>query len=200
MVSPMRWSTGGSFAILVCAAVVGCGAMPGRPTSQQVEAARSAESATPGDSSGGTTEDSAREPEQQPPASRTPGPRVPPRTTDLPGVPGSPVTYDVTIFYAFPPDEVRQKIEDQLAPQLPPHCRPDLCGITFRVEPQEGGDCVTSTAPLTVYPGGTITIFLGVECPETTSSESPEPTSESTSEPASESTPESASEPTSSGP
>ncbi|QQQ79657.1 hypothetical protein IOD16_15395 [Saccharothrix sp. 6-C] len=185
----MKWWTGGAFAILACAVAVGCADEPGRSVSGQVTAGRPEGSADPAapvepGPTTGTRAGAPRSDTEPAPTARTR------EETELPGVPGSPVTYDVTIFYAFPPDEVRRKIEVQLAPQLPAHCRPDLCGITFEVEPREGGDCVTSTSPLTVYPGGVITIVLGAPCPGTTPSEaSSEPPADPTADSTAESTP-----------
>jgi hypothetical protein len=85
--------------------------------------------------------------------------------TDLPGVPGSPITYDATNLAGQHPGRVRRVIGERLAPKLPPHCRANLCGITFAISTEEGDEkCFKRAAPQTVYPGGVITLFVGVEC------------------------------------
>ncbi|MFI9007549.1 hypothetical protein ACIGNX_10000 [Actinosynnema sp. NPDC053489] len=156
----MRWpTTGGCFTILACAVLAGCATTPQGPPTTPAGGSLPAES--------GAARDTAT---AEPGATTSPAPGGVPataeRTTrDLPGVPGSPVTYDVTNFEGHFPDEVEAKITEQLRPKLPPRCRDTLCGITFDVESQDGGNCVTHAAPPTVHPGEKITIFLGQTCP-----------------------------------
>ncbi|MFD0203630.1 MULTISPECIES: hypothetical protein [Saccharothrix] len=177
----MRWLTGGSSAIVVCAVVVGCAGVPGRPTAQRVDAVQSTGSVppgrtavdtpggTPGEPSGGTPQQPGTRPE--PPVSHHTTPYVPPRKTDLPGVPGSPITYDVTELVGLEAEVVRQGVAADLRAA---NCGADLCGIRIVTSPPGSRDCVESVSPPPVYPGGTVTIHLGARCfGETTPDEVP---------------------------
>ncbi|WP_461118274.1 hypothetical protein [Saccharothrix stipae] len=102
-----------------------------------------------------------------PPAPGEPTTRDTPKTDkdDLPGVPGSPITYDPTNLQGLHPERVRRVIEERVAAELPPHCRATLCGIKFAYSTtQDGEKCFRSASPTTVYPGGTITLFVGLTC------------------------------------
>jgi hypothetical protein len=75
---------------------------------------------------------------------------------EAPGVPGSPIPYDNTLFNAGP-DLAKQSIERQIAEQ----CGPDLCGVRVDIEQRGDGDCITEISPRPVQPGGTVTIYAG---------------------------------------
>ncbi len=159
----MRWLTGGSFTILACTVVVGCAGVPGRPTSQQADRVQSADAVTPGQSADGTTAGSAQEPGTQPtsPAPQIPSPRVPPRSTKLPGVPGSPITYDNTLLGASP-ESAKESIEGEIGGK----CGPDLCGVRVVTRPRGSEGCVSEISPMPVDPGGTVTVYHGPQCAE----------------------------------
>ncbi|XVS60735.1 hypothetical protein ACQPYE_20710 [Actinosynnema sp. CA-299493] len=174
----MRWLTGGLSTIVACAVVIGCGDVPEERTSPRADSTGSAESVAPGHASGEAVGEPAQEPGTRP------APPVPPRQTDQPGVPGSPITYDVTNLQGLHPERVKRVIGERLAAELPPHCRADLCGIEFVFSVQDDGKCFRSASPGTVYPGDTITLFVGTECdqperdepvPEESTSEEPAP-------------------------
>jgi hypothetical protein len=156
----MKWLTGGSFAILACAVVAGCAEDPGRPVSGQATTVRSA---APGDVGTAPAEPGT----VAPPAPGEPTTRDAPGTDkdDLPGVPGSPITYDPTNLQGLHPERVRRVIEERVAAELPPQCRATLCGIKFAYSTtQDGEKCFRSASPTTVYPGGTITLSVGLTC------------------------------------
>ncbi|PSL57745.1 hypothetical protein B0I31_102724 [Saccharothrix carnea] len=163
----MRWLTGGSFAIVACAVVVGCGEVPGDPG--PAGRVRSAESASPGHSTAETTAETpsgtaqeSPEPETGPttPAPRIPSPRVPPTTAKRPGVPGSPIDYNAT-YVGQPLDLAKGFLEAELK-RVCANDPGEMCGITIKtVSPRPGDNCFVGAGPDPVPRGGTITIEGG---------------------------------------
>lgn len=84
------------------------------------------------------------------------GEPAPTEETGLPGVPGSPIDYDNTLFLAGP-DGAKAGIERELAEK----CGPDRCGVTVVIEQRGDGNCVTEISPRPVDPGGTVTVYVG---------------------------------------
>jgi len=136
----MRRTSIGALIVLACLAVGGCGGGSTPSEDPPPSEASEVDSTTTDDGSGGDDGDGSGDGGE----------------TDLPGVPGSPITYDHTVLLAGPVGakaDVERRIRD--------HCGADLCGV--QVVYAGEGPCVLSITPPPVEPGGTVTLELG-EC------------------------------------
>jgi hypothetical protein len=126
---------------VLCAVLAGCdgGAPATPPATADGGGSGGGGAGGPGDSSGSGV-----------------GEPAPTEETDLPGVPGSPIDYDNTLFLAGP-DGAKAGIERELGEK----CGPDRCGVTVVIEQRGEGNCVTEISPRPVDPGGTVTVYVG---------------------------------------